>query len=143
MWPCSQWSTSLDRLSVGPFTHDTMGRPGGFVNVLWILGQQMDLMAPYVVRFYKCLAAGDVVDVSVDMEPIDKLVGGLGYLYCRVFLQFTVVSFVLGLSVGFGHVVRRVLNHHSPSLVYIYNTITEKKRLTNGLARFVLRTCGR
>ena len=37
-WSCSQWSTSLDRLSVGPFTHDAMGRPGEFVNVLWILG---------------------------------------------------------------------------------------------------------
>ena len=86
----------MDRLSVGPFTHDTMGCPGGFVNVLWILRQQMDLMAPYVVRFYKCVAAVDVVDVSVDMEPIDKLVRGLGYLYCRVFLQFSVVSFILG-----------------------------------------------
>ena len=32
--------TSLDRLSVGPFTHDTMGHPGGFVNVLWILGSR-------------------------------------------------------------------------------------------------------
>ena len=60
------------------------------------LGQQMELMALHVVGFYKCLAAVDVVDVSVDMEPIDKLVGGLGYLYCRVFLQFTVVSFILG-----------------------------------------------
>ena len=61
------------------------------------LGQQMELMAPHVVRLYKCPAAGDVVDV----EPIDELVGGLGDLYCRVFLQFTVVPFVLELSVGF------------------------------------------
>ena len=75
-------------------------------------------MASHIVRFYKCPAAGDVVDVSVVMEPVDKLVGVLGDLYCRVFLHFTVVPFVLELSVGFGHVVRRrVLNHHSPSLV--------------------------
>ena len=74
-------------------------------------------MALHVVGFYKCPAAGDVVDVSVDIEPIDELAGGLGGLYCRVFLQFTVVPFVLELSVGFGHLVRRVLNHHSPSLV--------------------------
>ena len=46
-------------------------------------------MAPHVVRLYKCPAAGDVVDVSVDVESIDELVGGLGDLYCRVFLQFT------------------------------------------------------
>ena len=65
----------------------------------------MELMAPHVVRLYKCPAAGVVVDVSVDIEPIDRLVGGLGALYCRVFLQFTVVPFVLELSVGFGHVV--------------------------------------
>ena len=77
----------------------------------------MELMAPHVVRPYKCPAAGDVVDVSVDIEPIDELAGGLGGLYCRVFLQFTVVPFVLELSVGFGHLVRRVLNHHSPSLL--------------------------
>ena len=43
-------------------------------------------MASHVVRLYKCPAAGDVVDVSVDVEPIDELVGGLGDLYCRVFL---------------------------------------------------------
>ena len=77
----------------------------------------MELMALRVVGFYKCPAAGDVVDASVDMEPIDRLVGGLSDLYCRVFLQVTVVPFVLELSVGFGHVVRCVLNHHSPSLV--------------------------
>ena len=76
-------------------------------------------MASHVVRLYKCPAAGDVVDVSVDVEPIDELVGGLGdlYVYCRVFLQFTVVPFVLELSAGFGHVVRRLLDNHSPFLV--------------------------
>ena len=51
----------------------------------------MDLMASHVVRLYKCPAAGDVVDV----EPVDKLVGVLGDMYCRIFLQFTVVPFVL------------------------------------------------
>ena len=87
----------------------------------------MELMALHVVGFYKCPAAGDVVDASVDMEPIDKLVGGLGdlYVYCRVFLQFTVVPFVLELSAGFGHVVRRVLNHHSPSLLRLMVTVTK------------------
>ena len=50
------------------------------------LGHKMELMASHVVRLYKCPAAGDVVDVSVDVEPIDELVGGLGDLYCRVFL---------------------------------------------------------
>ena len=33
----------------------------------------MELMASHVVRLYKCPAAGDVVDVSVDMELVDKL----------------------------------------------------------------------
>ena len=51
----------------------------------------MELMASHVVRLYKCPAAGDVVDV----EPVDKLVGVLGDMYCRIFLQFTVVPFVL------------------------------------------------
>ena len=55
----------------------------------------MELMAPHAVRLYKCPAAGDVVDVSVDVEPVDKLVGVLGDMYCRIFLQFTVVPFVL------------------------------------------------
>ena len=64
-------------------------------------------MASHVVRLYKCPAAGDVIDVSVDVEPIDELVGGLGDLYCRVFLQLTVVSFILELSVGFGHSLPR------------------------------------
>ena len=58
------------------------------------LGQQMELMALHVVGFYKCPAAGDVVDASVDMEPIDQLLGGLGDLYCRAFLQVTVCSAV-------------------------------------------------
>ena len=95
--------------------HD--GSPWRVRQCLVDLGQQMQLMAPHVVRFYKCPTAGDVVDVSVDVEPIDRLIGGLGDLYLRVFLQVTVVPFVLELSVGLGHVVHRVLNHHSPSLV--------------------------
>ena len=85
----------------------------------------MELMALHVVGFYKCPAAGDVVDASVDMEPIDQLLGGLGDLYCRVFLQVIVVPFVLELSAGFGHVVRRVLSHHSPSLLHMMVTVTK------------------
>ena len=49
------------------------------------LGQQMELMAPHVVRLYKCPAAGDVVDV----EPIDELVGGLAI--CTVGSFFTLL----------------------------------------------------
>ena len=77
----------------------------------------MELMAPHIVRLYKCPAAGDVVDVSIDMEPVDKLVGGLGNLYCRVFLHFAAVPFNLELSFGFKNVVCHVLNYHNPSLV--------------------------
>ena len=100
-------------------------------------------MALHVVRLYKCPAAGDVVDHTPNTafrhlppEVCRKPLFGvwssmcpsirslltssleiLQILYCRVFLHFTVVPVVLELSVGFGHVVRRVLNHHSPSLV--------------------------
>ena len=76
----------------------------------------MELIARHIVGLCQYPTEGDV-DVSVDMEPVDKLGGGLGDLYCRVFLHFTVVPFVLELSVGFEHVVRRVLDHRSPFLV--------------------------
>ena len=116
-----------DDVALQPVVHELGQAVGGTVHTshdgspwrvrqrLVDLGQQMELMAPHVARFYKCPVASDVV---ADVEPVDELVGGLGDLYCRVFLQFTVVPFVLELSAGFGHVVRgRVLDHHSPSLV--------------------------
>ena len=53
------------------------------------LGQQMELMAPHVVRLYKCPAAGDVVDVSVDMELVDKLMEFLAI--CTVGSFFTLL----------------------------------------------------
>ena len=53
------------------------------------LGQQMELMAPHVVRLCKCPAAGDVVDVSVDMELVDKLMEFLAI--CTVGSFFTLL----------------------------------------------------
>ena len=105
-WPCSQRFTSLDRLSLSLFKHDTMvplagsatscesWAADGIDGTLTLLGctsaqRQLTSMCPST------------------WSLLTRFFGGLGDMYCRVFLHFTVVLFALELSAGFGHVVRR------------------------------------
>ena len=78
-WPCSQRSTGLDRCLVGLLTPDTMGRPGGLVNVVWTLGRRWNWW--HLTWLGSTNAQRQLMSSVcsiVFVEPVDKLVGGLG-----------------------------------------------------------------